>query len=50
MDAVGAALEPADDDGPVSQVDVIPTQIASLGEAQADDRAGYAWQLSNYLW
>jgi hypothetical protein len=35
MDAVGAALEPADDDGPVRQVDVIPTQIASLGEPQA---------------
>jgi hypothetical protein len=30
MDAVGAALEPAHDDGPLRQVDVIPAQIASL--------------------
>ena len=30
MDAIGAALEPADDDGALRQVDVIPAQIASL--------------------
>jgi SAM domain (Sterile alpha motif) len=35
MDAVGAALEPADDDGPLRQVDIIPAQIASLGDPQA---------------
>ena len=30
MNAISAALEPADDDGPLRQVDVIPEQIASL--------------------
>jgi hypothetical protein len=30
IDAIGAALEPADDDGPFRQVDVVPAQIASL--------------------
>ena len=30
MDAISAALEPADDDGALPQVDVIPAQIASL--------------------
>ncbi len=34
MDAIGAALEPADDDGAIRQVDVIPAQIASLGDPQ----------------
>jgi hypothetical protein len=29
MDTIGAALEPADDEGALRQVDVIPTQIAS---------------------
>ena len=35
MDAIGAPLEPADDDGALRQVDVIPAQIASLGDPQA---------------
>jgi len=30
MNAIGAALEPADDDGALRQVDVIPAQIAGL--------------------
>jgi hypothetical protein len=30
MDAIGAAFEPADDDGALWQVDVIPAQIACL--------------------
>ena len=30
MHAVGTALEPADDDGPLRPVDVIPAQIAGL--------------------
>ena len=30
MDAISTALEPADDDGALPQVDVIPAQIASL--------------------
>ena len=30
MDAISAALKPADDDGALPQVDVIPAQIASL--------------------
>jgi hypothetical protein len=30
MNAVGTALEPADDDGALRQVDVVPTQIAGL--------------------
>ena len=30
MDAISATLEPADDDGALRQVDVIPPQIASL--------------------
>ena len=34
VDAVSAALEPANDDGPLRQVDVIPTEIASLRHAQ----------------
>ena len=34
MDAVGAALEPTDDDGPLRRVDVIPAQVTSLGDAQ----------------
>jgi hypothetical protein len=34
MDAISAALEPADDDGALPQVDVIPAQIASLRDPQ----------------
>ena len=34
MDAIGAPLEPADDDGALRQVDVIPAQVTSLGDAQ----------------
>ena len=34
VDAISAALEPANDDGPLRQVDVIPAQIASLGDPQ----------------
>jgi hypothetical protein len=34
MDAIRAALEPADDDGPLGQVDVIPAQIAGFGNPQ----------------
>jgi hypothetical protein len=30
MDAISAALKPADDDGALPQIDVIPAQIASL--------------------
>ena len=30
MDAISAALEPADDEGALPQVDVIPAKIASL--------------------
>src|SRR5262249_62038093 len=30
MDAIGAALEPADNNGALRQVDVIPAQITSL--------------------
>jgi hypothetical protein len=35
MDAVGAALEPTDDHGPLAQIDVIPTKVASLADPQA---------------
>jgi hypothetical protein len=35
VDAVGATLEPADDDGPLWQVDVVPTEIASLRDPEA---------------
>jgi hypothetical protein len=35
MDAIGAALEPADDDGAFRQVDVIPAQITGLRDPQA---------------
>ena len=34
MDAISAALKPADDDGALPQVDVIPAQIASLRDPQ----------------
>ena len=34
MDAIGAALEPAHDDGAFRQVDVIPAQIAGLRDPQ----------------
>ena len=34
MDTIGAALEPAHDDGPLRQVDVIPAQITSLRDTQ----------------
>jgi hypothetical protein len=44
MDTIGAALEPADDDGALRQVDVIPTQIASLGDPQAMAVDGHADQ------
>src|SRR6516165_151392 len=35
MRAVVAAFEAADDDGPLGQIDVIPTKVASLAHAQA---------------
>jgi hypothetical protein len=35
VNAISAALEPADDDGALRQVDVIPAQIASLRDPQA---------------
>ena len=35
MNAVGAALEPADDDGALRQVNVLPAQIARLRDSQA---------------
>jgi hypothetical protein len=35
MYAVGAALEPADDDGALRQVNVLPAQIARLRDSQA---------------
>jgi hypothetical protein len=35
MDAISAALEPADVNGALRQVDVIPAQIASLRDPQA---------------
>ena len=35
MDAISAALEPADDDGALWQIDVIPAQIACFGDPQA---------------
>ena len=31
MDAIGAALKPAHDNGPLRQVDVVPAQIAGFG-------------------
>jgi hypothetical protein len=34
MNAISAALKPADDDGALPQVDVIPAQIASLRDPQ----------------
>jgi hypothetical protein len=34
MDAISAALKPADDDGALPQVDVIPAQIAGLSDPQ----------------
>ena len=34
VDAISAALEPADDDGPLRQVNVVPAQIASFRHTQ----------------
>ena len=35
MNAISAALEPVDDDGPLRQVDIVPAQITSLGDPEA---------------
>src|SRR5215471_9629324 len=35
MAAIGAALEPADDDGAFRQVDIVPAEITGLGYPQA---------------
>jgi hypothetical protein len=33
MDAISAALEPADDDGALAEIDIIPAQITGLADA-----------------